>query len=109
MDQVVLKVQYIEVYHNGEWGTVCDDDWDLNDAQVVCRELGFGKAVDVRHYAFYGPGSGHIWLDNLQCVGNEQNIQHCSHPGFGKHDCYHREDAGVKCSYRGMFVCVSLN
>ena len=88
----------VEVYHNGEWGTVCDDGWDLNDAQVVCSELDLGKAVDARHSSYYGQGSGPIWLDDLHCVGNEQSIGDCTHLGWGRHYCYHSEDAGVKCS-----------
>ena len=88
----------VEVYHNGEWGTVCDDGWDLNDAQVVCNELDLGKAVDARHSAYYGQGSGPIWLDDLHCVGNEQIIGDCTHSGWGRHYCYHSEDASVKCS-----------
>ena len=86
------------MYHNGEWGTVCDDNWDLNDAQVICRELGFGQAVDVRHSAYYGQGSGPIWLDDLQCDGTELTIGDCAHRGWGHHNCRHGEDAGVKCS-----------
>jgi len=85
------------VYHNGEWGTVCDDYWDLNDAQVVCRELSFGEAVDVKHSAYYGQGNGPIWLDGLHCDGTELTIGDCPHWGWGKHFCYHNEDAGVKC------------
>jgi len=88
----------VEVYHNGEWGTVCDDEWDLNDAQVVCSELGFGNAVVARHSAFYGEGSGQIWLDDLNCVGIEWIIGNCSHRGWGIEDCNHWEDASVKCS-----------
>ena len=88
----------MEVYYNGEWGTVCDDDWDLNDAQVVCRQLGFGPAIAARNMAFYGEGSGQIWLDDVNCVGNEMTIEDCSHDGWGNHDCNHREDAGVLCS-----------
>jgi len=86
------------VYHNGEWGTVCDDKWDLSDAQVVCTELGFGNAIAVMHRAFYGQGSGKIWLDNLNCSGNEWTIGNCSHSGWGVENCNHDEDASVRCS-----------
>ena len=88
----------VEVYYNGEWGTVCDDRWDLNDAQVVCRQLGFGPAVATRSRAFYGEGNGRIWLDDVSCVGTELNIEDCSHNGWGNHDCDHGLDAGVQCS-----------
>ena len=88
----------VEVYHNGEWGTVCDDGWDLNDAQVVCNELGLGNAVVARHNAFYGKGRGNIWLDNLNCVGTESTIGNCLHRGWKLHNCKHRKDAGVKCA-----------
>ena len=92
----------MEVYHNGEWGTVCDDGWDLNDAQVVCNELGFGPAIAYRHYAYYGEGSGQIWLDNVNCIGTEGTIRNCLHRGWGIEDCDHYEDAGVKCTIGGM-------
>ena len=91
----------VEVYHNGEWGTVCDDGWDLNDAQVVCRQLGYdltNNTITIRGSAYYGQGSGQILLNNVNCVGNESTIEDCSHDGWGIHDCFHREDAGVKCA-----------
>ena len=88
----------VEVYHNGEWGTVCDDGWDLNDAQVVCSELGYGYATAAVLHAFYGWGSGQIWLDDVNCVGTEVAIRNCSHNGWGLHNCYHGEDASVRCS-----------
>ena len=101
----------VEVYYNGEWGTVCDDRWGLNDAQVVCRELGFSQAINARSRAFYGEGSGTIWLDNVNCVGTELAIEHCSHRGWGIEDCFHSQDAGVKCangnfSLKGAMRCL---
>ena len=88
----------VEVFHNGEWGTVCNNGWDLNDAQVVCSELDYGKATAAILRAIYGQGSGQIWLDNVNCVGTEQTIGNCSHRGWGHHYCYHWKDVSVRCS-----------
>ena len=93
----------VEVYHNGEWGTVCDDRWDLNDAQVVCRQLGFGPAIAARYYVYYGWDSGQIWLDEVRCNGTELTIEDCSHNRWGYHDCSYYENAGVQCSADGNF------
>ena len=95
----------VEVYHNGEWGTVCDDGWGWNNAHVVCRELNFGNAVAAPHNAFYGQGSGQIWLDDVNCVGTELTIVHCSHNRWGSHNCNHADDASVKCNALGNLLC----
>ena len=86
------------MYYNGEWGTVCDDGWGLNDAHVVCRQLGFGPAIAARRNAFYGQGSGHVWLRNLNCTGTELTVDDCSHNGWRIQDCSNRRDAGVQCA-----------
>ncbi|XP_062377723.1 leukocyte immunoglobulin-like receptor subfamily B member 3 isoform X1 [Sardina pilchardus] len=88
----------VEVYHSGQWGTVCDDAWDLKDAEVVCKQLRCGKAVSAPDKAYFGQGSGKIWLDNVGCSGTESSITTCSHRGLGVHDCSASEDAGVVCA-----------
>ena len=87
----------VEVYHNGVWGTVCDDFWDVTNANVVCRQLNYSGATAARSLAYFGHGSGPIHYDNVRCTGNETRLADCSHRGIGVHDCGHREDAGVVC------------
>ncbi|RDD36431.1 Deleted in malignant brain tumors 1 protein, partial [Trichoplax sp. H2] len=85
----------IEINHNGLWGTVCDDAFKITDADVACRQLGFLNAAS---YGNYGPGSGTIWLDEVNCSVNESSLANCHHQGWGVHDCWHSEDVGVNCS-----------
>eukprot|EP00058_Branchiostoma_floridae_P007114 XP_002592602.1 hypothetical protein BRAFLDRAFT_68925 [Branchiostoma floridae] len=95
----------VEVYYDGQWGTVCDDEFDINDAHVICRQLGYGGAAEVKSAADFGTGSGQIWLDNLACGGSESSIEYCRHNGWGSHNCGHGEDAGVVCSDATLYSC----
>ncbi|XP_029908106.1 lysyl oxidase homolog 2A-like [Myripristis murdjan] len=90
----------VEVYYNGEWGTVCDDDFSIYAAQVVCRQLGYLDAVSWHPSSKYGRGEGRIWLDNVHCSGRESSLAQCESNGFGVSDCKHTEDVGVVCSQK---------
>ena len=110
----------VEVCNNQTWGTVCDDGWGVNDANVACRQAGFSRfskyfvtagkllqfymifllhTIDAqaRSFATFGQGTGPILLDNLACTGNEARLFDCTHNGVGIHNCIHSEDAGVVC------------
>ena len=93
----------VEVMHNGAWGTVCSNGWDLQDATVVCRQLGYGRAVTA--LAAYGGGKGPIWYEDVHCSGSEASLTQCDNLGLGVHNrsfwiftCDHSRDAGVFCA-----------
>ena len=85
----------VEVFNAGEWGTVCDDSWGNEEANVVCAEMGCSVGTRVQHF---GGGSGRIWMDNVVCTGSEESLTECRSNGWGLHNCVHDEDAGVCCS-----------
>ena len=88
----------MEIYYNGEWGTVCDNGWSSTDAGVVCRQLGFGPYGSSYSGSYFGQGTGPIWLDSVTCVGSESTLASCGHLGVNiKRSCSHREDAAVRC------------
>ncbi|XP_029996227.1 soluble scavenger receptor cysteine-rich domain-containing protein SSC5D-like isoform X2 [Sphaeramia orbicularis] len=99
----------VEVFHGGTWGTVCDDGWDLNDAQVVCRQMNCGTALSAPGSAHFGRGSDPTWLDDVACSGSESSLTECPHPGFGTENCGHSEDAGVICSASLPKPSISMN
>ena len=96
----------LEVFYQGQWGTICDDLWGLPDATVACRQLGYVYAVKALQGRDVTRGTGQIWLDDVSCSGNERSLADCPHRGWGSHNCGHSEDAGVECSSTGK---TSLN
>uniref|UniRef100_A0A2K5EIV1 T-cell differentiation antigen CD6 n=1 Tax=Aotus nancymaae TaxID=37293 RepID=A0A2K5EIV1_AOTNA len=87
----------VEMLERGEWGSVCDDTWDLEDAHVVCRQLGCGWAIQALPGLHFTPGRGPIHRDQVNCSGTEVYLWDCL--GLpGQHYCGHKEDAGVVCS-----------
>ena len=94
----------LEIFYNGAWGTICDDYWAKDDADVACRALGFVASVeDYDRYrtAYFGPGTEdqEIVLDDLLCNGDESGLLECpsGHPRPGIHNCRHSEDVGLRC------------
>ena len=104
MDGVNKFEGRVEIMYQGIWGTICDDGWDDNDATVVCKELGFLNGTATRQ-AKFGSGSGPVWLGQVGCLGNENNLSHCIHSGAGNVGiCSHSQDAGVECSIDGTYI-----
>lgn len=90
----------VEVNYNGHgWGTVCDRNWTLSDADVACQMRGFNSAsLATSNALLFGAGNGTIWFADVECLGNESSLLECSHSNYGAHNCHHDHDVGVKCS-----------
>ncbi|XP_051974564.1 soluble scavenger receptor cysteine-rich domain-containing protein SSC5D-like [Xyrauchen texanus] len=95
----------VEVFYAGEWGTVCDDSWDWNEAAVSCREMGCGDVIEAKTGAYFGQGTGRVWLSGLQCYSSESSLRSCKSIGWGQNSCEHQKDAGVACQreYKTFF------
>ena len=104
----------VEICLRNEWGTVCDQMWDVTDARVVCRQLGLASiglknsSTDTDHIKSdhscigvatlsFGQGTGRIWLDNVQCTGSQRALMDCAASSSGNNSCTHAQDAGVRC------------
>mgnify|MGYP001794910297 CR=1 FL=1 len=88
----------VEVKFDGKWGTVCNDSWDILDADVVCRMLGYVAAVQVMSFPPRKQRGRKIWIESINCTGEENSLVWCPHRGWGEHKCSNLEDAGVVCS-----------
>nr|P30204.3 RecName: Full=Macrophage scavenger receptor types I and II; AltName: Full=Macrophage acetylated LDL receptor I and II; AltName: Full=Scavenger receptor type A; Short=SR-A; AltName: CD_antigen=CD204 [Mus musculus] len=88
----------VEIFHQGQWGTICDDRWDIRAGQVVCRSLGYQEVLAVHKRAHFGQGTGPIWLNEVMCFGRESSIENCKINQWGVLSCSHSEDAGVTCT-----------
>lgn len=87
----------LEVYHNAVWGSVCDDQWDISDAQVVCRQLGCGAALRADGNSVFGAGEGVVWLNKVECRGNEIHLWDCP-LSLNHTDCSHKKHVRLNCA-----------
>eukprot|EP00299_Pterocystis_sp_00344_P015372 c7671_g1_i1.p1 GENE.c7671_g1_i1~~c7671_g1_i1.p1 ORF type:complete len:786 (+),score=182.74 c7671_g1_i1:63-2420(+) len=88
----------VEIYHEGEWGTICDDWFTPNAADVICRQLGFVSTAYPYTYSSNFGTTPRLWLDDVICTGNEARIEDCTHRPWGETNCGHGEDIMVVCS-----------
>ena len=102
----------LEIYVSGEWGTICDDGWGNNEANVACKQMGFVGASS-SDWTPRNDGSTNqtIWLDDVICTGSEPQLINCNHRGLGVEDCQHTGDVGIRCyhsvtSESPMWLCV---
>ena len=110
----------VEVCMNNEWGTVCYDYWGTPDSSVVCRQLGYSEnSNDTSHYIYFhctvsidsvaytnnnfGSGIGKIFMDDVECSGNEAKLIDCTYDSITS-DCTHSRDAGVRCHCTYMYM-----
>ena len=99
----------VDVFHDGEWGSICDDSFNLNAGIIVCRQIGMDTsrvAIQVGGSGYGGsaarsgtsPGTGQIWLDDVNCGDSSlDRLEDCPHKPYGSNNCEHHEDAGVCC------------
>jgi len=98
------KAGRLEVYHDGRWGTVCNDapdgkgdQTDNNMAKVVCRMIGQSGGITKVNHDF-GQGSDPTWMDNVGCQGDEKSLFDCKFNPWGEENCSHGEDVGIVCN-----------
>ena len=97
----------VEVYYNGLWGTVCNDEWDDTDASVVCKQLGFGSSgTAILDTNVFERGTGRMLLSNVRCSSNDTTLSSCGHQGvsISPCGCDHYKDAGVTCNSKYIIV-----
>ena len=94
----------VDVRYEGQWGAICDNGWDINDAMVICRQLGYTSALRPTIDSAYPPSSENslLWLDFVSCRGNESSIQFCAHSGWGETFCNTNNEAGVICTSKRL-------
>lgn len=88
----------VEFFDKGQWGNVCGETWDLNDAAVVCRQLNCGKAHKITTMTEYGHGTGQTWIDQIECNGLESTLNQCQKQPFSEKTCNITSVAGVICT-----------
>merc|ERR1712035_204585 len=89
----------LEEKSNQQWSSVCEDDFDQQDAEVVCRELSCG-APSVLQGGLYGEVEAPMWTKEFQCGGNESALLDCRSSDSARNTCSSGKTVGLTCSGR---------
>ena len=99
----------LEVRFEQSWSSVCEADFDQQDAEVVCRELGCGPP-SVLQGALYGDAEAPMWMKQFQCGGNESSLLDCGRSDSTRSTCSPGKAVGLTCSgRRGAAALISLH
>lgn len=96
----------VEVKSNQSWASVCEADFDRQDAEVVCREFGCGAPAALQG-GLYGEGEGQTWDKEFQCKGNESLLLDCDTSDRENNTCLPGNAVGLTCSGKKQFVTQS--
>ena len=91
----------LEIQKDGVWGTVCNKDFDQKAATIVCRMLGYPRALEIM---WFGPGNDPIHYDGVHCYGIEHSLGDCAkvpHVVTTPPTCTHFDDVGISCAPSG--------
>ncbi|XP_071886446.1 CD5 antigen-like [Anas platyrhynchos] len=69
---------HVEVFQHGTWGRVLDEQWDMQEASVVCRQLQYGEAVTAYTPVRAERGRGPVGLRGVRCAGHEADLSLCN-------------------------------
>ena len=105
----------LEIFHDNEWGTVCDDFFGRIDAKVACKQMNYTGAEAYLTDVAVAPGR-RFWLDDVNCVGNEAKLTECfynsgvrTNPPWGIANCIPAEQVGVRCTASTSTNSVEFN
>ncbi|XP_048585018.1 lysyl oxidase homolog 2A-like isoform X2 [Nematostella vectensis] len=90
----------VELRYRNKWGEICDQDWDIKGARVVCRTLGYPDAIRYTFGDWFGRGTGFFWLNKVRCDGTEDSLELCARSNWGDVKCRSSQVAGVVCRRR---------
>ncbi|KAJ7418748.1 hypothetical protein BTVI_27673 [Pitangus sulphuratus] len=91
----------VEILYYGDWEKVCGHLWNMEDAEVVCRQLGCGSPLGVMH-SFPSSDLYPYVITEVNCAGYEEYLWECPY-NYQYYVCHHG-DASVICSDSGLTV-----